>query len=523
MMGMNMFSKTSILAMTTACLWLGFSATQAAPVTLRSLDQSFAMTGTLGEFDGAVYRLETSIGPVTLSVSQVTCEGADCPDLMANINEFTIAGSNTIGMQMIPALIEAYAFDLGGDMQVEALSQNQIKYTVLDAAGDVYSVITLDSGNSNEAFSALETRDATIGVSSRRATDSERTRFLSTGHGDLTSPAHEKILALDGIVVAVNPRNPIRTLSLDQISDIFAGNIKNWRDVGGVDASINVYRRTQDSGATQVFENLVMAPTQRVLANTAFILDDNAAVSDTVAQDQNGIGITSVVSQQNAKVLSLRSVCGQVSTPSEFSIKTEEYPMSRRMFLYTAKGPIPDKAVEFIDFATSDAAQAVIEQAGFVSQKVAVSSLNDQGRRLAHALISEQDPAALTALQEMVAGLLDAERLSLTFRFKSGSVSPDNRALVDIARLADMVKNGDFDGKHLIILGFADSLGVISEDQRLSQARAESVRDVLVAAVGANAGNVQFTPIGYGKLSPIGCNETVDGQDTNRRVEIWVR
>ena len=74
-----------------------------------------------------------------------------------------------------------------------------------------------------------------------------------------------------------------------------------------------------------------------------------------------------------------------------------------------------------------------------------------------------------------------------------------------------------------MIIGFADSTGAINENQRLSQARAESIRDVLVAAVGSDAGNVQFIPLGYGKLSPIGCNETEDGRDTNRRVEIWVR
>ncbi len=523
MMGMNMFNRKSILAMTTACIWLGVSAVQAQVVTLRSLDESFAMSGKLLGFDGDVYQLGTAIGPISLSVSQVSCEGADCPDLMANLSAFTVAGSNTIGLQMMPAMIEAYAYDLGGDFEVEALSAEQIKYTILDENGEVYSEITLDLGTSNDAFAALESREASIGLSSRPATDGERNRFLRAGRADLTNPAQERILALDGMVVTVSPQNPIRTLSLDQISDIFAGNIRNWREVGGVDAAINVYRRDARSGATQVFEKLVMAPTRRSLANTAFILDTNAAVSDAVAQDPNGIGISSIAAERNAKVLALRSVCGQVSEPSQFSIKTEEYPMSRRMFMYTDGGSIPDKAVEFINFATSDAAQNIVEQIGFVNQNVEAASLNDQGRRLAQALRAERDRASLELLQEMVSGLLEAERLSLTFRFKSGSVSPDNRALIDIARLATMVTNGDFDGKRLMIIGFADSIGAINENQRLSQARAESIRDVLVEAVGAEAGTVQFTPVGYGKLSPIGCNETEDGRDTNRRVEIWVR
>ncbi len=518
-----MSNITSVLAILSAGIWLAVSTANAQVITLRSMDRSFAMTGTLSAFDGETYQLETSIGPISLSVSKVICEGDECPDLMANVKEFTIAGSPTIGMEIMPALIEAYAFEVGGELQVEAVSDMKIRYTILDKAGEVYAGITLDMGDSDLAFSALETRDAYIGMSSRPVNEGERNRFLRFNRGDLTNSAQEHILALDGLVVVVNPRNPVRTLSLDQISDIFAGNIRNWREVGGRDASINVYRRDGKSGTTQVFESLVMAPTRRVLSDAASILGTNAAVADAVVKDPNGIGISDVVDQQNAKALSLRSVCGQVSTPSEFSIKTEEYPMSRRMFLYTASGPMPEKASEFIDFMASDTAQSILEQAGYVSQSVATASLNDQGRRLAHALISERDRASLALLQEMVAGLLDAERLSLTFRFKSGSVTPDNRALVDIERLAEMVRRGDFDGKRLLIIGFADNIGAINENQRLSQARAESIRDVLVEAVGTDAGNVQFTPIGYGKLSPIGCNETEDGRNTNRRVEIWVR
>lgn len=518
-----MINKKSILAMTTALFWLSISTVQADIVTLRSLDENTEMTGSLLGFDGDTYQLETVIGVLSLSVSQVTCEGADCPDLMADVNEFVIAGSNTLGLKMMPALIDAYAFELGGDLEVEAISSDQIVYTIFDANGDVYSIITVNLGTSNDAFAALESRDASIGLSSRRVTTAERNRFSRAEQGDLTSPERERLLALDGMVITVNPGNPIRTLSLDQISDIFAGNIRNWREVGGANGQINVYRRDQATGATQVFENLVMAPTSRVLANTAIIHDTNGAVSDAVAQDQNGIGITSVSEERNAKVLSLRSACGQVSLPSEFAIKTEEYPMSRRMFLYTTTNPIPHKAIEFIDFVSSDAAQNIVEQVGFVSQNVATASLNNQGRRLARALISEQDQESLTVLQEMVSGLLEAERLSLTFRFNSGSVSPDNRAVVDLARLAAMVKNGDFDGKNLMIIGFSDNTGEIEENQLLSQARAESIRDALVEATGAEAGAVQFTPIGYGQLSPIGCNETEDGQNTNRRVEIWVR
>lgn len=518
-----MFRKFSALAIAATSLWLGFSMVHAEVVTLVSPDRAVSLTGELQAFDGQTYQLKTMLGTLEIDSSTVECEGTGCPDLVADLNEFTIAGSNTIGMQMLPDLIEAYALNLGGELQVEALAETKLKYTVLDANGDPYVMITVDQGKSNDAFSALENKEAFIGVSSRRATEAERNRFLHEGKGDLTDAAHERILALDGIVAIVSPENPIRNLSLDQISDIFAGNIRNWREVGGNDARINVYRRDQNSGATQVFESLVMSPFRKVMANTAIILDTNAAISDAVTQDPYGIGLTSFTDERGAKILSFESVCGQVFYPDEFSIKTEEYPISRRLYLYTSGRSIPDKAREFINFATSADAQSIIGRSGFINQNVMAMSLDSQGRRLAHALLSEQDRDSLALLQELVAELQDADRLSLTFRFKSGSIEPDNRAMADIARLADMVKRGDFNGKRLIIIGFAENTGAINENQRLSQARAESVRDVLLDAVGAEGGNVQFMPVGYGKLAPLGCNETEDGRATNRRVEVWVR
>ena len=496
----------------------------AQEVTLRSVDGDLEMTGRLEAFDGSHFRLATSFGTVELAADSVTCDGEACPDLLADVTDFIVAGSSTIGTELMPALIESYAYDIGGDLEVERIAEDRVVYRIIDAQGALYAAITLGTGRSDLAFSALETGDASIGISSRRPTAEERNRLLQLGKGDLTSAAQEHVLGLDGLAVVVNPDNPIRALAIDEISDIFAGNIRNWRALGGPDARINVYRGDAQTGATQMFNTLVMAPTRRSLTATAFIKPDGNSVSTSVEDDRYGIGLTNMVDMQNTKPLSLVSVCGQVSSLSEFLIKTEEYPLSRRMFAYANSGNMPAKAAEFLAYITSDEAQSVVEQAGYVSQSVDVASLNDQGRRLAHALLAERDLTSLTRLQDMVTSLQDAEQLSLTFRFLTGSVTPDNRAVSGIARLADRVRKGDFNGKQLMIVGFADSSGAISESQRLSQARADSVRDLLVGAVGdENAGNVQFTSIGYGKLFPVGCNETQGGRRANRRVEIWVR
>ena len=522
--GRKMFKLKSIVATASACVWLAASAPQAQEITLRSLDESFSMSGTLVDFDGETYQLATAIGQLSLSVNAVVCEGEDCPSLIIDVDEFTIAGSSTIGSQLMPALIEAYAFNLGGDLETEILSETQIKYTVLDANGDMYSTITLNLGTSSDAFVALASGEAYVGLSSRRVNQGERDRLLSAGKGDFTSSAQEWILGLDGLAISLNEANPVQSLSLDQISDIFAGNIRNWREVGGLDLPVSIYRQANNAGATEVFESLVMAPTRRSLSNIAFILDDSAAIEDAVESDRNGIGIVSISNNPDANIVALRSVCGQISSPTDFSIKTEEYPLSRRLFAYVKGGQLPEKVAELLWFITSNTAQDVVVRSGFANQNVTSISLDNQGRRLAHALLSERDQTSLERLQQLVAGIQDAAHISLTFRFNPGSVELNNKAELDVIRLAEMVQRGDFDGKVILIIGFADSSGAINENQRLSQARADLVRDQLVEAIGAGyTGSAELTSLGYGNLFPIGCNETDIGKDTNRRVEIWVR
>lgn len=499
-------------------------AAMAQEVTLHAPDGSLSMSGRLVEFDAGIYTLQTPIGLMMLGVDQVVCEGAACPDLLADISDFSFAGSSGISTTLMPALIEAYAASLGGHVEVDSVTASRVVYHVLDTGGAPYMTLSFDMGNAQQGFAALAAGDADVALSSRRITDSEKTRFMRQGMGDLTSAAQEYLLALDGVSIVVNPNNPIQVLRMDQISEIFSGNVRNWREVGGPDAQINIYRRDAQAGITQEFNALVMVPSRRSLAQTALIQPDNASVAAAVEADKNGIGITSMVEQNSTAALLLETTCGQVAALSSFAIKTEEYPMSRRMYAYVKSAPLPEKLANFLAFITSDAAQNVVEQAGYVSQTISRSTLNDQGRKIAHALLAERDRAAFIQLQSMVAELQGATRSSLTFRFIDDTMALDNRAVADIARLAARLKSGAFAGKQLLIMGFADGTDTLNASQRISQARADFIRDAVIeASNGADLGNVQLLSVGYGKLAPVGCNSSEEGRAANRRVEIWVR
>ena len=266
-----------------------------------------------------------------------------------------------------------------------------------------------------------------------------------------------------------------------------------------------------------------MAAGEHAYARSATVLASEAAVSDAVAADENGIGISSYAQQRNAKAITLRSVCGELFAPTEYAIKTEEYPLTERLYLYTAKGNVPDVAAEFMAFATSGAAQSVISSTGFVDQSVGHATLDAQGRRLAQAIVSSSGRTELLQLQDLTSIMLDADRLSFTLHYgRDGQL--DARAQADIVRLAALIRNGDFSSRQMLALGFSDNAGAVNAALSATQTMAQNVRDAIVVATGrANLGNLRISPIGYGRLMPLACNDTQSGRDSNNRVEIWIK
>ena len=499
------------------------STVSAQQVTLNSVDGTVSMSGELLSFDGETYLLGMAIGEIAIDASQVVCEGDDCPVLVSNLTEFSIVGSSSIGADLMPALIEVFALERGGDLEVTVSGEGNAVYNVLEPDGSVFASISVQSTNTVDGFTNLMAGDATIGMSSRRVSPNEVSAFEISNKGRMSSAAQERILALDGVIIAVHPENPVKILSLEQMTAIFEGQITNWIEVGGNDAPIRLYRRNEASGTTATFSESVMVVGARVFSSNSTILDTDGAVSDAVANDPNGIGITSYAQERNADTVVIRSVCGELFEPSSFSIKTEEYPLTRRMYLYTARGEIPDVAKEFLEFVTSNSAQSIIENAGFIGQNPGRATLDAQGRRLAQAIVSSSGRTELLRLQDLTAIVLDAERLSFTLRYDANG-ELDSRAMADIERLADMIRNGEFSSRQLLVFGFSDNAGAINSELGATQDVAAAVRDAIVTVTGrANLGNVRISPIGYGRLLPLGCNETLYGRTLNNRVEIWVK
>jgi phosphate transport system substrate-binding protein len=513
-------------------LCLPASLVNAENVTLRSLDGSVAMNGELVSFDGDFYVLKVSLGQFEIAAADVICEGEFCPEIINS--DFRLAGSSTLAQVLIPSLFQDFSGGFGlrlsagdpeffGDVPVQP-------YLFSLPDGEVFADVEVHSLGSQAAFESLLNGDSEIALSSRAITSGELGAFAAEELGDLTDETFQVVAALDGLIVIVPPENAVPALSMKELGQIFSGQISNWSQLGGNNARINVYRRDDASGSASDFSAVVLDPSNARFAARSTAFTDDISLVRAVTNDPNGIGFTSIAYQQSTRAVPLRGTCGFISTPSEFTVKTGEYPLARRVYLYTTNrmfGAIPkekaDKAMGFLQFVKSDAGQNAAEGSGFVSQSIAALPIEVQGQRLVNTMIAEPGDVSSSAIRNMVSELSGAIRLSTTFRFKPSAAELDAQARGDVPRLVAYLRNNDFTGREFLIAGFSDSAGGATQNAALSRRRAQQVMDEIRAALGSDADNYSFVVKGFGEVSPQGCNDSLAGRSVNRRVEVWVR
>jgi phosphate transport system substrate-binding protein len=208
---------------------------------------------------------------------------------------------------------------------------------------------------SSAGIEAVLSGTGDVATSSRDLKDEEE------GKGLVDTP-----LAFDGIAVIVNPGNPVSALSLEQLRDIFAGKITNWKDVGGEDRGIDLVNRDEASGTREAFKKIVMGKDAH-FDRSAVVLPGTGQVRDVVGRSPGAVGYISVgFVEPRFTSLTVKALTIDGVVPSEKTVATQEYPIARTLHFFT-KGEPTGLSKEYIDFVLSDAIQkSVIVDAGFV-------------------------------------------------------------------------------------------------------------------------------------------------------------
>ena len=510
------------------------AATQAVAtqICLQSKRSGEQVTGELVAFTGRQWDLQTSFGRVKLTIDDFfVCSDPDAkppeseeeradgpepappPSAAGGEENLSITGSNTVGAAMMPRLVEAVMARVGGVVETDDAGEN-VKTLVNGARRVRIEAIGSDAG-----FRALETGGAELAMSSRAITPEEERTIAASGQRGMRDPGREMVIALDGVAPIVSRDNPLETISFYQLVEIFSGRISNWRELGYPEAPIRLYARDAASGTFDTFESLVLAPSGDALGAGARRFQSNAALIDALSRDPQGIGFAAAGALEGAavKALTLMGECGVAQRPTLFNLKTEDYALGRRLYLYARRTDRTGLLREIADFALSDAAQPLIEEEGFVSQSIAAIAADVELRRLM-AAPAPREPGAERLRAELRDIVSAGQRLSVTFRFQTGSAVLDNKARQDATRLARHLA-AEAAGRRVLLLGFADSVGGFEGNLSLSRRRAEEAR-ALLRANGVAAERIEA--YGYSELLPVFCNDSPSGRAKNRRVEVWV-
>ncbi|NCE86086.1 phosphate ABC transporter substrate-binding/OmpA family protein [Pseudomonas sp. Q1] len=411
-----------------------------------------------------------------------------------------IQGSNTIGAALGPALVKGVMEHQGlqGIHGEPTPGSNEQRWVGKTRQGKTVTIEVAAHGSST-GFTALNMANADLAASSRPIKDSELVDLEPLG--DLKSPEAEQVIAIDGLAIILNPRNPLTTLNTEQLAQIFNGEVSTWEALGGIGGGIHLYARDDQSGTYDTFKELVLSRRGKPLATSAQRFESSEALSDAVSHDPQGIGFIGLPYVRQAKAVAIVDGDSQPMLPLASLIATEDYPLSRRLFFYLPPSNHNPWAKALVDFTQSGKGQAIVAASGFIAQHVQAISV-------------EPRPSMPEDYQAIAR---DAQRLSVNFRFEEGSASLDNKARQDLQRVVAYLKGHGKLDKQVTLVGFGD---VKNDPQRaalLSELRAMAVRRELV-----KSGVVLRDIRGFGAQMPVAANTADEGRIKNRRVEVWV-
>ena len=220
-------------------------------------------------------------------------------------------------------------------------------------------VVQVTGGGSGTGIAALINGTTDIAQSSRTMKDDEKSKAAASRGGTLMETA----IALDSLAVFVNQQNPLRELTIAQVSDIYTGKTKNWKDVGGPNAPIVIYGRESSSGTYEYFREHVLKKADFTPATQT--LQGTAAIINAISKDPNGIGYGGIAYAKDVRALGMKTdATAAAVAPSAATVADGTYPLSRKLFLYYSSAA-PQRVSEFVNWALTPEAQALVSDVGY--------------------------------------------------------------------------------------------------------------------------------------------------------------
>ncbi|MBG0787944.1 MAG: phosphate ABC transporter substrate-binding protein [Anaerolineaceae bacterium] len=245
------------------------------------------------------------------------------------------------------AVVLSGQIQLAGSTTVQPLAE-VLAEAFMAANADV--TIEVQGGGSSVGVTSAGEGTVDIGNASRNVKDSEFETFPEL---------QVYTIAYDGIAIVTNPDLELPTLSIEQVQQIFAGEITNYSEVGGPDAEIIVVSREEGSGTRAAFEELVMEAndSEAVITENAILQQSNGQVRTTVSTTPDSIGFLSFGFLDE----SVNAVAIDGVAPTVENVKNGSYSIFRPLNMLT-NGEPGELAQAFLDYILSDAGQEIVAE-----------------------------------------------------------------------------------------------------------------------------------------------------------------
>lgn len=384
-----------------------------------------------------------------------------------------VKGSDTIGGELGPALARAFeATSPGVTVHWEALGSATAFVGLLDGTADV-------------------------GASSRPVNAQELERAKAAG-----LELREFVLGYDGIAVIVHPSNPVRHLTIEQLSALFTGKVASWSELGGKDLKPALFGRPTYSGTHAFFQEKVLRrgdkkATDEFGPGTTY-LEHSQAIVAAVAADPAAVGYVGM-GWVKAGVSALgvgATAAGPFVKPTTAAVHKGTYPVYRPLLLYTRGEPRGEvrRLLQYI--------------------------LAGDGRRLVatHDFTPGDVPATIqrTAPASPAPAPAPSQAGVRHVYFGPGKAAVDAEAEAALALIAREVGRSS---ARVHVIGHSDSSGAPELNSRLAWSRAAAAADVLVRR-GLRPEDLLIEV--RGADAPVATNDTPAGRRANRRVDVEI-
>ena len=226
--------------------------------------------------------------------------------------------------------------------------------------------ISVSGGGSGTGLAALVNGTTDIANASRKIKAEEIADAQKNG-----IEPYEIEIARDAIGVIVNPHNPVHQLTLQQVSDIYSGQIKNWQEVGGENRPIVLLSRESNSGTHVFFLETVVRLSQKgnkaLFSQDTLLLPSSEGIIAEVRQNPNAIGYDGLgyITPEVKTVAIAPKDGGEYVKPSVESVNSGQYPIARPLFMYTPGEPV-GVIKAYIDWLLGPDGQQIVKELGFV-------------------------------------------------------------------------------------------------------------------------------------------------------------